>query len=137
MSDSKNFPVSKSEADWKKLLKPDEFHILREKGTELPFSGKYNNHFEKGVYKCKGCNAPLYRSENKFDSHCGWPSYDMAIPGAIEYIKDSSHGMQRIEIVCAQCGGHQGHVFNDGPTLSGKRYCVNSASIKFSEENKF
>ena len=137
MSDSKNFPVSKSEADWKKLLKPDEFHILREKGTELPFSGKYNNHFEKGVYKCKGCNAPLYRSENKFDSHCGWPSYDMAIPGAIEYIKDSSRGMQRIEIVCAQCGGHQGHVFNDGPTLSGKRYCVNSASIKFSEENKF
>ena len=137
MSRPKKFPISKSESDWREELMPDEFHILREKGTELPFSGKYNNHFEKGVYNCKGCSAPLYRSENKFDSHCGWPSYDMAIPGAIEYIKDSSHGMQRIEIVCAQCGGHQGHVFNDGPTLSGKRYCVNSASIKFSEENKF
>ena len=137
MSRSKKFPISKPEADWREELMPDEFHILREKGTELPFSGKYNNHFEKGIYKCKGCNAPLYKSENKFDSHCGWPSYDMAIPGAIEYINDLSHGMQRIEIVCAQCGGHQGHVFNDGPTATGRRYCVNSASISFSEENKF
>ena len=100
------------------------------KGQNI-LSGAYNSHYEKGTYNCRGCNQPLYASDSKFDSGCGWPSYDQSIEGAIEYRKDSSHGMVRVEIVCSNCGGHQGHVFDDGPTASGKRYCVNSASISF------
>ena len=134
MSSSKNFPIIKSETEWRSKLNDEEYRILRQKGTEHPFTGKYNDHFEKGVYKCKGCNTPIYRSENKFDSSCGWPSYDQALPGALLFVKDTSHGMIRTEIVCAKCGGHQGHVFNDGPTITGERYCVNSASIHFDGE---
>ena len=88
-------------------------------------------HFENGVYACKGCGQPLFNSDNKFMSDCGWPSYESAIPGAIIYKKDTSLGMIRTEILCSKCGGHQGHVFDDGPTATGKRYCVNSASINF------
>ena len=134
MTDSKNFPIIKSESEWRNKLDDEEFRILRQKGTEHPFTGEYNDHFEKGIYKCKGCDSPLYRSENKFDSSCGWPSYDQALPGSLLFIKDKSHGMIRTEIVCAKCGGHQGHVFNDGPTITGVRYCVNSASILFDGE---
>ena len=134
MSSPKNFPIIKSETEWRSKLNDEEYRILRQKGTEHPFTGKYNDHFEKGVYKCKGCDTPIYRSEYKFDSSCGWPSYDQALPGALLFVKDNSHGMIRTEIVCAKCGGHQGHVFNDGPTITGERYCVNSASIHFDGE---
>ena len=125
------YPVEKSEKAWKEQLSPEEYYILREKGTEFPFTGKFNNHFEKGTYLCKGCGSPLYQSDSKFDSHCGWPSYDKSIEGSLEMIPDHSGGILRTEIVCANCGGHQGHVFNDGPTKTGLRYCVNSASINF------
>mgnify|MGYP001303715536 FL=1 len=128
---NKPYPFNKSEDAWRKLLSQEEYRVLREQGTEYPHSGAYNNHYEKGTYNCRGCNQPLYASDSKFDSGCGWPSYDQSIEGAIEYRKDSSHGMVRVEIVCSNCGGHQGHVFDDGPTASGKRYCVNSASISF------
>lgn len=131
-----NYPVKKTEAEWRAQLSADEYRILREKGTEYAFTGVYNDHFEKGVYCCKGCGQELYDSSNKFDSHCGWPSYDAALPGALEFINDESHGMRRTEIVCARCGGHQGHVFNDGPTETGERYCVNAASIDFLPKEK-
>ena len=125
------YPIEKTEAEWEAQLTAEEYHILRQAGTERPFSGKYNLHDAKGTYVCKGCGTPLYTSAAKFDSGCGWPSYDESISGAIAYRKDTSLGMLRVEILCAQCGGHQGHVFDDGPTPTGQRYCVNSASIDF------
>ena len=134
MNKSKNYPIVKSESEWHTELSDEEFRVLRKKGTELPFTGKYNNHFDKGIYRCRACDTPLYDSESKFESGCGWPSYDKALPGALEFIKDNSHDMIRTEIVCAKCGGHQGHVFNDGPSSTGERYCVNSVSIRFDSE---
>lgn len=125
------YPIHKTEEEWKQDLSPEEYRILREAGTDYPFTGKFNDHKEKGTYSCKGCGNPLYESEAKFDSGCGWPSYDKSITGAIEYRKDTTLGMHRVEILCAQCGGHQGHIFEDGPTETGQRYCVNSASIDF------
>ena len=136
MSKNKKYPIEKTDKDWKTKLRPEEFKILREKGTEFPFSGKYTDQYEKGTYLCKGCATPLFKSESKFDSHCGWPSYDSAIEGSLELIYDNSAGMIRTEIVCSNCGGHQGHVFNDGPTNTGLRYCVNSASIDFKKKLK-
>lgn len=127
--------VIKSEEEWKKQLSPEEYYILREKGTEAPYSGKFNMHFEKGVYTCKACGAVLFDSHSKFNSHCGWPSFDQEIAkGKITEKLDTSHGMTRMEILCANCGSHLGHVFNDGPTKTGLRYCVNSASLDFVEE---
>ena len=128
------YPIQKSEEEWKQSLSPEEYRVLREAGTEYPFTGKFNDHHERGTYACKGCGQPLYTSKAKFDSGCGWPSYDKSIQGAIEYRKDHSLGMLRVEILCSQCGGHQGHVFEDGPTETGQRYCVNSASIDFIPE---
>ena len=122
---------NKTEEYWEKKLSKKEFDILRQGGTELPYTGKYNNHFEDGVYVCKGCGNPLYKSNSKFDSGCGWPSFDECIKNSIEYKKDFKIGVLRIEILCSNCGGHQGHVFNDGPTKTNQRYCVNSASIDF------
>ena len=133
---NKVYKISKTDNEWKKELSSDEFKILREKGTEPPFTGIFNNHYETGIYTCKGCGNPLYTSDSKFNSSCGWPSYDASLPETIEYIKDDSHGMLRTEIVCANCGGHQGHLFSDGPTSTGERYCVNAASIDFSKEKK-
>ena len=117
--------------DYFSHLTPEEQHILKDKGTEAPFSGKYNDFFQNGIYSCKGCGQKLFNSKNKFISSCGWPSFDESIKGSINYIEDNSHSMTRIEIVCSKCGGHQGHIFNDGPTKTGKRYCINSISIDF------
>tara|TARA_B110000902_G_C14036132_1_gene485980 strand:+ start:37 stop:417 length:381 start_codon:yes stop_codon:yes gene_type:complete len=126
--------MSKTEIDWKKELTDEQYRILRKKGTEMPHSGTYNLHFEKGTYCCAGCNEPLFESNTKFDAHCGWPSFDEAIKGKVEYISDKTMGMIRTEIVCKNCDGHLGHVFNDGPTETGTRYCVNSVSLKFKDD---
>ena len=123
--------IIKSDKEWKEILSEEEFHILRNKGTEYPHTGKYNLHFENGVYNCNGCNTPLFESDQKFESDCGWPSFDDAIEGSVKYVDDFSHNMLRTEIVCVRCDGHLGHVFDDGPTDTGKRYCVNSISIDF------
>jgi len=132
-----DFKVKKSEEQWKKELTPEQFFVLRQQGTERPFTGEYNLHFEEGVYNCAACGAELFSSEAKFESHCGWPSFDKALGKntVIEKL-DKSHGMVRTEIVCANCGGHLGHVFNDGPTETGMRYCINSVSLGFEEEGE-
>jgi peptide-methionine (R)-S-oxide reductase len=130
-----NFKVQKTDAEWKTELTPEQFQILREKGTEYPRTGAYYMHFEEGTYVCAACQTPLFASNHKFESHCGWPSFDDAIPGTVLYIKDTTLGMIRTEIVCAACGGHLGHVFDDGPQeTTGQRYCVNSVSLEFKEK---
>lgn len=123
--------MNKEKDIWKEKLTPEEYYVLRQKGTERPFSGTYNLHFEKGTYVCNACKTPLFESDAKFDSGCGWPSFDDAIEGNVEYIQDRSHGMIRTEIVCVSCQSHLGHVFDDGPTESRLRYCVNSVSLDF------
>ncbi len=125
------YPIEKSEQQWLEELGPERYKILRQKGTEFPHSGTYNLHFEKGTYTCGACGEPLFDSSSKFNSSCGWPSFDESIPGKVEYVKDTSHGMLRTEILCATCGSHLGHVFDDGPTETGTRYCVNSLSVDF------
>lgn len=128
----KKFIIRKSEKEWESQLTQDEFHVLRNKGTERPFSGKYNVHFESGNYCCKGCGEELFNSENKFESGCGWPSFDDEIIGdKVQKEEDNTHGMTRTEILCKKCGSHLGHIFNDGPTSTGLRYCVNSLSLDF------
>lgn len=125
--------INKSDAEWRRILTPLQFNVLRQKGTEPPHTGIYNQHFEKGVYKCAGCGLNLFDSSSKFKCSCGWPAFDRPISNdAVKEEPDSSHGMKRIEVLCADCGGHLGHVFEDGPTLTGLRYCINSASLQFS-----
>ena len=131
-----NYKVNKTEDDWRKELTDEQYRILREKGTEMPNTGKYNLHFEEGAYHCAGCNQQLFESDSKFKSSCGWPSFDNAIKGSVTNILDKTHGMIRTEVVCSNCGGHLGHVFNDGPTDSGTRFCVNSASVGFSNKKE-
>ncbi len=124
--------IVKTEAEWKEILTPEQYYILRQKGTDMPGDGGYTKHFEKGTYHCAACDAQLFESGTKYDSHCGWPSFDDAIDGAVEYSMDRSHGMIRTEITCTKCGGHLGHVFDDGPReTTGKRYCVNTTSLRF------
>ena len=129
---SSNEKMTRSDDEWKKVLSPEQYEVLREKGTEMPFSGKYYKHAEKGTYVCAACGTELFKSDTKFDAGCGWPSFSDVIDSSrVVYTKDRSHGMIRTEITCAKCGGHLGHVFDDGPAPTGLRYCINSVSMEF------
>lgn len=127
--------ITRTEEEWKKVLTPEQYHVLREKGTDLPFTGKYYLNKEKGMYTCAACRNELFTSDMKFDSECGWPSFDKEIAGGrIKKVTDYSFGMVRTEILCAKCGSHLGHLFDDGPTLTHMRYCVNSTSVDFKKK---
>jgi peptide-methionine (R)-S-oxide reductase len=127
--------VQKTEEQWRAELNPEQYHVLREKGTEAPFSGEYDHTFEEGKYLCAGCGAELFRSDTKYDSGCGWPAFSApASDEVIDEESDATHGMIRTEVMCSNCGGHLGHVFPDGPAPTGQRYCINSAALKLEEE---
>ena len=127
--------MPKSESKLKKKLTPEQYHVLREKGTELPFTGKYDKFFDKGKYKCAACGNILFTSDTKYDSGCGWPAFFAANEKGIVTEEDVSHGMHRIEVMCRKCGSHLGHVFDDGPReKGGKRYCINSLALSFEKK---
>jgi len=127
--------ITKTEEEWQRELTPEQYEILRRKGTEPPFTGKYTYSKEDGMYRCAACGNELFSSGTKFDSGTGWPSfYEPATAEAVELRSDSSHGMVRTEVVCARCGGHLGHVFEDGPDPTGQRYCINSVSLSLDEK---
>ena len=134
-----SFPDQRTDGEWRAVLSPEQFRILRQKGTEAPGTGKFDKHYpEEGVYTCAGCNAPLYKANHKFSSGCGWPAYFDSIPGAVTRHEDRTLGMTRTEIVCSNCGGHLGHVFKgEGfSTPTDERHCVNSVSLNFSADDK-
>lgn len=135
MSENDSTKVQKTESEWKQLLSTEQYRVLREKGTEMPFTGKLLNNKEKGVYTCAACGNELFTNDMKFDSHCGWPSFDKEIAGGkVKTETDTTHGMIRTEIMCGKCGSHLGHLFDDGPTETGMRYCVNSVSLDFKKQ---
>jgi peptide-methionine (R)-S-oxide reductase len=127
--------ITKSDAEWRKQLTPEQYHVAREKGTERAFTGAYWDNHKEGVYRCIGCGSPLFRSDTKFESGTGWPSFtEPMLKDAVELEEDVSHGMRRIEVHCKKCGTHLGHVFPDGPGPTGQRYCINSCSLNFEEK---
>jgi peptide-methionine (R)-S-oxide reductase len=133
---SKNKPmINKTDEEWKKVLTPEQYRILREKGTERAFTGEYWDNHEKGVYKCAACGTVLFTSEEKFESGCGWPSFKMPFDSTTcDYHQDNTYGMSRTEVTCKKCGGHLGHVFDDGPPPTGMRYCINSGALIFEKK---
>ncbi|MCU0442393.1 MAG: peptide-methionine (R)-S-oxide reductase MsrB [Bacteroidia bacterium] len=132
------FTINKTEAQWKEQLTEEQYYVIRKKGTDRPYTGKYDQHWEEGTYECAACGNELFTSNTKFDAGCGWPSFYEALDKTkIVEKPDYSHGMKRIEILCARCGGHLGHVFDDGPSdKGGLRYCVNSTSLQFKNKSK-
>lgn len=132
----KRYEIEHDADEWKTMLSPEEYRVLRESGTEAPFVGAYTDTEDEGLYRCRACGNPLFRSETKYHSGCGWPSfYEPIAPGAVEEHVDVSHGMTRTEIRCGRCGSHLGHVFTDGPKPTGLRYCMNSVALDLEESN--
>jgi len=128
--------VKKTDEEWKATLTPEQYRVLRQEGTEMPFANKYWNHHGRGVYKCAGCGQELFSSTTKFESGSGWPSYTAPFaPANVREIEDRTHGMARVEVECSRCGGHLGHVFDDGPAPTGLRYCINSAALNFAGDD--
>lgn len=130
--EEKEYPVAKTEDQWRAELPDEAYRVLREGATEAPFSGELNESWDPGIYRCRACGSQLFAWDRKYEPGCGWPSFDEAIPGAVEFVDDDSHNMQRTEVRCANCGGHLGHVFDDGPEdTTGQRFCINSVSLQF------
>lgn len=134
-TDSKLRDLPQTEEEWRQVLGPEQYQVLRQAGTERPFTGEYNAVWDEGTYRCAACGNQLFDSSTKFEHNCGWPSFGEALPGAVTYIEDRSHGMVRTEVQCARCESHLGHVFPDGPQeFNGARYCMNSIAMNFEEK---